>query len=197
MYGATGEAAPPVPTPYGLRRGVKSHHERDEDEAWDALSSSNGSDWSASSKPTPGAPDSIQPRGDEEDRAQVVPIKTSDLKPTPSSDISKPQIFALDLLEMPPITGVYAIQGDFLTPETASLLGGLLPNGRTDVVLSDMAASATGNRTRDVESSLDIAISVWEFCKRHLTSSTETGGRGGALVQVFISIRTCNLDLRY
>lgn len=188
LYGDGGGdgAALPMPTPYGLKRGVKSYHDQDEDEAWDAIVTSSGTDWSASSKPTPREPDGIQPHDVEDEptlqAAETSPADRENSRRTSDLEVSKPQIFALDLLEMAPIAGVHTIRADFLAPETADLLGGLLPNGRADVVLSDMAAPATGNRTRDVESSLDIAMAVWEFTKRHLTSSRETGGRGGALV---------------
>ena len=61
---------------------------------------------------------------------------------------SRGRVVAIDLLEMPAISGVDFVQLDFLdnaAPETLkSMLG-----GEADIVLSDMAANATGHRKTD------------------------------------------------
>lgn len=62
------------------------------------------------------------------------------------------RVIALDILEMKPVAGVEFLQLDFLD-ETApdrlkTMLGGK-NQGKADVVLSDMAANATGHRQTD------------------------------------------------
>ena len=61
---------------------------------------------------------------------------------------SKAKIFAIDLLPMVPIPGVEFKQMDFLDPKAPELLREWL-GGPADVVLSDMAANATGHKKTD------------------------------------------------
>ena len=58
------------------------------------------------------------------------------------------RVVALDILEMKPIAGVEFLQLDFLE-ETAPVKLRALLGGKADVVLSDMAANATGHRQTD------------------------------------------------
>jgi 23S rRNA (uridine2552-2'-O)-methyltransferase len=58
------------------------------------------------------------------------------------------RVVAVDLLEMAPIAGVEFLQIDFLYPSAPSAIKSLLA-GSADVVLSDMAANATGHRKTD------------------------------------------------
>jgi len=58
------------------------------------------------------------------------------------------RVVALDILEMKPIAGVEFLQLDFLE-ETAPVKLKALLGGKADVVLSDMAANATGHRQTD------------------------------------------------
>jgi 23S rRNA (uridine2552-2'-O)-methyltransferase len=58
------------------------------------------------------------------------------------------RVVAIDLLEMPPIPGVVFLQLDFLDPAAPDRLKALM-DGPADVVLSDMAANATGHRKTD------------------------------------------------
>jgi 23S rRNA (uridine2552-2'-O)-methyltransferase len=58
------------------------------------------------------------------------------------------RVIAIDLLEMDPVPGVEFMQLDFLDPSAPETLKALL-GGRADVVLSDMAANATGHRKTD------------------------------------------------
>jgi 23S rRNA (uridine2552-2'-O)-methyltransferase len=60
----------------------------------------------------------------------------------------KGRVVGIDLLPMDPVPGATLIQGDFLDPETPRKLTAAL--GRpADVVLSDMAAPATGHQATD------------------------------------------------
>jgi len=58
------------------------------------------------------------------------------------------RVVAIDLLEMPAIPGVEFLHLDFLDPEAPDRLKASL-GGPADVVLSDMAANATGHRKTD------------------------------------------------
>jgi 23S rRNA (uridine2552-2'-O)-methyltransferase len=57
-------------------------------------------------------------------------------------------VVAIDLLDMPPISGVDVLKLDFLDPEAPDRLKASL-GGEADLVLSDMAANATGHRQTD------------------------------------------------
>ncbi|KNZ76216.1 Ribosomal RNA large subunit methyltransferase E [Termitomyces sp. J132] len=101
---------------------------------------------------------------------------------------------AVDLLRMEPIRGVRYLQADFLSRETDMRIFDLLRkinrtdenDTRVEVVLSDMAANTTGNRTADIESSLDICHAVLRFAKRHLRSAEEMRREyGGVLLMKF------------
>ncbi len=58
------------------------------------------------------------------------------------------RVVALDILDMKPIAGVEFLQLDFLDATAPVQLKALL-GGKADVVLSDMAANATGHRQTD------------------------------------------------
>jgi len=58
------------------------------------------------------------------------------------------RVVAIDLLAMDPVPGVTFVALDFLDPAAPERLRALL-DGTADVVLSDMAANATGHRATD------------------------------------------------
>src|SRR5579862_9698762 len=58
------------------------------------------------------------------------------------------RVIALDILDMKPIAGVEFVKLDFLDDAAPARLKALL-GGKADVVLSDMAANATGHRKTD------------------------------------------------
>jgi 23S rRNA (uridine2552-2'-O)-methyltransferase len=60
----------------------------------------------------------------------------------------KGRVVAIDLLEMPEISGVDFIQLDFMDENAPDKLKAML-GGPADIVLSDMAANATGHRKTD------------------------------------------------
>lgn len=60
----------------------------------------------------------------------------------------KGRVVAIDVLDMPPVPGVEFMRLDFLDPDAPEKLKVLL-GGPADVVLSDMAANATGHRATD------------------------------------------------
>jgi 23S rRNA (uridine2552-2'-O)-methyltransferase len=72
------------------------------------------------------------------------------------------RVVGIDLLDMGPIPGVEFLQLDFLDPQAPDRLKALL-GGPADVVLSDMAANATGHRKTDHLKIIALAEAAAEF----------------------------------
>jgi 23S rRNA (uridine2552-2'-O)-methyltransferase len=79
----------------------------------------------------------------------------------------KGRVLATDLLAMPPITGVEFIQLDFLDPRAPDEIKARLGGG-ADVVLSDMAANATGHGRTDHLKIMALAEAAAEFAREVL-----------------------------
>lgn len=99
----------------------------------------------------------------------------------------KPQgtVLGVDLQEVEPIAGAQLHQLDFLADEADALVKGWL-GGRADVVMSDMAAAASGHKGTDhlriialVEAALDFAFDVLDeggtFVAKVLAGGAEIG----------------------
>jgi 23S rRNA (uridine2552-2'-O)-methyltransferase len=90
------------------------------------------------------------------------------------------KVVAIDLLAMPDIPGVSFAQLDFLAADAPDRLLAMI-GGRTDVVLSDMAANTTGHRKTDQLRMLGLVDAAAAF-------ATEVLNPGGAfLAKVFQS----------
>jgi 23S rRNA (uridine2552-2'-O)-methyltransferase len=72
------------------------------------------------------------------------------------------RVVAVDLLPLDPVAGVQALEGDFLDPAVQDRLREAL-GGPADLVLSDMAAAATGQRTVDRLRAEGLGEAVLEF----------------------------------
>ena len=77
------------------------------------------------------------------------------------------QVIAVDISPMEPLPGVNFEQLDFMEPDSPEKIRRLLRDGRADIVLSDMAAPATGHKKTDhlriiglCEAALDFAEDV-------------------------------------
>ena len=77
------------------------------------------------------------------------------------------RVVAIDLLEMTGIPGVDILQLDFLDPSAPERLKALM-GGPADVVLSDMAANATGHRKTDHLRIMALADAAAEFAREVL-----------------------------
>ena len=86
----------------------------------------------------------------------------------------KGKVFAIDLLPMSPVPGVDFRQMDFLDPAAPQLLHEWL-GGPADVVLSDMAANATGHKKTDQLRIIGLVELAAEF-------ACEILGPGGAFL---------------
>jgi 23S rRNA (uridine2552-2'-O)-methyltransferase len=76
-------------------------------------------------------------------------------------------VIAIDLLDMAPIAGVDFVRLDFLDPRAPDRLKAML-GGRADLVLSDMAANATGHRKTDHLKIMALAEAAAEFAREVL-----------------------------
>jgi 23S rRNA (uridine2552-2'-O)-methyltransferase len=81
-------------------------------------------------------------------------------------------VIAVDLNHMDPIEGVDFVQGDFLDEGVRKQVEGL-SGGKVDTVLSDMMASMTGVRDRDVQASLDLVSAATLFGIQNLKVGQE------------------------
>jgi 23S rRNA (uridine2552-2'-O)-methyltransferase len=79
----------------------------------------------------------------------------------------KGRVIAIDVLELAPIAGVDFMQLDFLDPAAPERIKALL-DGAADVVLSDMAANATGHRKTDHLKIMALAEAAMDFAREVL-----------------------------
>ena len=77
------------------------------------------------------------------------------------------RVVAIDLLEMQPLPGVDILHLDFLAEDAPERLKALL-GGPADVVLSDMAANATGHRKTDHLKIMALAEAAADFAREVL-----------------------------
>src|SRR5262249_34080258 len=77
------------------------------------------------------------------------------------------RVIAIDLLAMEPMAGVEFLHLDFLDPAAPDRLKSLL-DGPADVVLSDMAANATGHRKTDHLKIMALAEAAADFAREVL-----------------------------
>jgi 23S rRNA (uridine2552-2'-O)-methyltransferase len=89
------------------------------------------------------------------------------------------RVIATDLLPMEALAGVEFVQGDFREEEVFSRVQSLLPEGRADVVLSDMAPSLSGVDVIDQPRSMHLAELALDMARRVLKPG------GHALIKVF------------
>jgi 23S rRNA (uridine2552-2'-O)-methyltransferase len=83
-------------------------------------------------------------------------------------DSGRGRVVAIDILEMDALPGVDALHLDFLDPAAPDRLKELL-GGPADVVLSDMAANATGHRKTDHLKIMSLAETAVQFAREVLS----------------------------
>ena len=100
----------------------------------------------------------------------------------------KGQVLAVDVSPIEPLPGVEVLTQDVSADDAPAAIRAALKGGRADVVLSDMAASATGHRSTDhlrvvalVEAALDLAEGMLKPGGTFLAKVFQ-GGAGGELV---------------
>lgn len=89
------------------------------------------------------------------------------------------EIFALDILPMPGISGVTFIEGDFREPQILEKLLHALSGRKVDLVLSDMAPNMSGIDSVDQPRAMDLAELALDFAGQVLKPG------GDLLVKVF------------
>jgi 23S rRNA (uridine2552-2'-O)-methyltransferase len=80
------------------------------------------------------------------------------------AEAGRGKIVAIDLLPMAALPGVEFIELDFLAPHAPDAIKDLL-GGPADVVLSDMAANATGHRKTDHLKIMGLAEAAADFAR--------------------------------
>src|SRR3984957_12714443 len=78
------------------------------------------------------------------------------------------RVVAIDILDMKPVAGVEFLQLDFLDETAPGRLKAML-GGKADVVLSDMAANATGHRQTDHLRIMALAEAAAHFAREVLS----------------------------
>lgn len=89
------------------------------------------------------------------------------------------RVFALDLLEMTPLSGVTFFQGDFREAEVLQQLEDALAGEKVALVLSDMAPNISGIAISDQARAMHLAELALEFAQSWLKPD------GALLVKVF------------
>ena len=102
----------------------------------------------------------------------------------------KGRVVAIDLLEMPAIPGVEFVQLDFLDESAPARLRAMLGGG-ADVVMSDMAANATGHRKTDqlrivglVECAAEFAREILNPCGVFIAKVLQSGADASLQAQL-------------
>ena len=102
----------------------------------------------------------------------------------------KGRVVAIDILDMDPVPGVDFLKLDFLDPAAPDILKERL-GGKADVVLSDMAANATGHRKTDhlkivalVEAAAEFASEILQPGGAFLAKVIQGGTEGELLAML-------------
>jgi 23S rRNA (uridine2552-2'-O)-methyltransferase len=99
------------------------------------------------------------------------------------------KVVGIDILEMEPVPGAEILHLDFMTDEAPDKLKALL-QGEADVVLSDMAASATGHQQTDHLKIMALAETAYQFASEVLApggtfiAKVLQGGATGDLLKI-------------
>ena len=80
----------------------------------------------------------------------------------------KGRVIATDILEMDPLPGSEFLQGDFTDNTVFEQLLAMLGKKKVDVVLSDMAANTTGQKSIDHIRTVYLVELAWDFAARVL-----------------------------
>lgn len=88
-------------------------------------------------------------------------------------------VVAVDLLAMAPIPGVRVVEGDFRDPAVREELVSLLPGGRADLVISDVAPNLTGVKVADQAAAAELVREGLEL------ASDLMGDDGAVLFKIF------------
>lgn len=83
------------------------------------------------------------------------------------SDDKDIEITGVDLLEITPVKGVNFIKGDFTSEEVYKELESTI-NNKPDLVISDMAANASGNKEVDHLKNIHLVELAIEFCVNNM-----------------------------
>ena len=100
------------------------------------------------------------------------------------------KVFACDILNMKPLSGVNFIRCDLRDPESVASLVTLVGGKKVDLILSDMAPNITGNSSIDARNFLDLHNTMLEVCELTLVDS------GSLVFKLFQNEETVSLKQR-
>ena len=107
------------------------------------------------------------------------------------AELGKGRVIAIDMHGVDPLAGVTIFKKDFLEEDAPQLLFDALGGDRVDVVLSDMAAHATGHKHTDhllimglAEAGLDFACQVLKPGGTYLAKVLRGGSEGEMLMRM-------------
>jgi 23S rRNA (uridine2552-2'-O)-methyltransferase len=110
------------------------------------------------------------------------------------------KVIALDMHSMDPIAGVTILKHDFLADDAPALLLTALGGEKADLVISDMAAHATGHRQTDHIKVMGLADAALDFARLVL----KPGGtflakvlRGGTEREILLRMKQDFADVRH
>jgi 23S rRNA (uridine2552-2'-O)-methyltransferase len=89
-------------------------------------------------------------------------------------------VVGVDLDKVKPLEGATILRGDMKDPEVARKVYEALPEGRADVVLSDMSPNISGNYNIDHAKSIELAETAFDFACKVLRP------RGRFVAKVFV-----------
>ncbi len=102
------------------------------------------------------------------------------------------RVVAVDLLEMVPIAGVHAIQGDFREDGVLEQMEAALAGRKADLVVSDMAPNLTGVDATDQARSAHLCELALQFARTHLSAEGALlmkSFQGAGFAEVLASMR--------
>ncbi len=109
------------------------------------------------------------------------------------------RVVAIDLLEIAPIPGVDILRGDMFDAEAQARVAAAL-GGPADILLSDMAAPATGHAATDHLRVVALAEAALDFALRHLApggSFVAKVFQGGAEKELLDALRRAFASVRH
>ncbi len=87
-----------------------------------------------------------------------------------SKIIEKGKMLAVDIKQMESINNVDFIKGDFLEPKISEKILNYF-NSEINVIISDMAANTSGNKTLDSYRTGELCLSAMDFAKKNLSKN--------------------------
>jgi 23S rRNA (uridine2552-2'-O)-methyltransferase len=126
--------------------------------------------------------------------------KKKELEKEEEERMSKGQVISVDIKEMEPINGCACLKLDFTEDSAVNTINLMLRGRTTNVVLSDMAPSYSGQKDIDHERLMDLSTRAFEFGKKILKSGGHIVlkvSRGGSEAKLKKKLEECFRKVQY